>query len=121
MIPLRFRILTSAIAKYATHGGAVRDDWPEGRAGHLGFLNGEAINLSAGGIGFKSREKLAIGDQLDIYLTVPPSFTGRSFEQVRCKVHIVHVDPQVDVRGLIGFGAVVDKFEAVAVAQFSFS
>ena len=114
MIPVRFRILANSRADLAIAGSRSRRDWPEGTAGHFGTLDGEAVNLSVGGIGFKSREKVAVGDCLEMYLTIPPSITGRSFEHFRCKAHVVHVENQTDVRGLTGVGAVVDLFEAIA-------
>ena len=122
MIPVRFRILANSRADLALAGSRIRQDWPEGTAGHFGTLDGEAINLSAGGIGFKSREKVAIGDRLEMYLTVPPSITGRNFEHVHCKARVVRVDGRADLRGLTGVGAVVDMFEAVAalVSQVRF-
>ena len=124
MIPVRFQILANSYVGVAVAGAGVGNsqDWPEGTAGHFGSLDGEAINLSASGIGFKSRAKLEIGDRLEMYLTVPPSITGRSFEHMRCKAHIVRVDAKTDVRGLTSVGAVVEAFEPVAsiVSQVRF-
>jgi hypothetical protein len=121
VIPLRFRILANVYASAGNSSVSSLEDWPRESAGHFGLLDGEAINLSERGIGFKSREKLRVGDQVDLYLTIPRSLTGRSAEQVCCKARVVHVDPQQDLRGLRGFGAVVDRFEAVAAAAQSWA
>ena len=129
MIPIRFRILPNVNADvYAdVHVGvnstvsgtivASQDDSPRLNARHLGMLDGEAVNLSERGIGFKSREKLGVGDEIDVHLTIPQSLSGRISEKVCCKARVVHVDRQIDVRGLSGFGAVVDRFEAVALVH----
>ena len=116
MIPLRFRILTNARVEYATAGGRARNDWPVGTAGHFGELHGEAVNLSAGGIGFKSRQKLFVGDQLEMYLSIPPALPGGNFQNVCCKAIVVRVEDQTDVRGLTAAGAIVDRFASMAVA-----
>ena len=65
---------TNARVEYVTAGGS-RNDWPV--FGHFGVLPpGES---SAGGIGFKSRQKLAVGDQLEIDLSIPPALPGGNF------------------------------------------
>lgn len=133
IIPIRFRILPNVnvdlhadvhanvhVSTHATAGGTIvasQDDLPRLNARHLGMLDGEAVNLSERGIGFKSREKLGVGDEIDVHLTIPRSLSGRSTEKVCCKARVVHVDRQLDVRGLRSFGAVVDRFEAVALAH----
>jgi len=117
MIPLRFRILANVCVAVGKASPGESEDSPRASAGYFGMLDGEAINLSERGIGFKSREKLRVGDHVDLYLTIPRTLTGRGSEQVCCKARVVHVDSQVDLRGLRGFGAVVDRFEAIAAAQ----
>jgi len=122
MIPLRFRILANARVDFAMAGPRAPQDWRRETAGHFGPLDGEVVNLSAGGIGFKSREKLAVGDRIEMYLTIPPSITGKNFEHTHCKAHVVRVEDHTDVRGLNGVGAVIDLSEGVAalVAQVRF-
>lgn len=133
VIPIQFRILANvnsdihadihADVHVGAHGAvsgtlvACQDDQPRLNASHLGMLDGEAVNLSERGIGFKSREKLGVGDEIDVHLTIPRSLSGRSTEKVCCKARVVHVDRQIDVRGLRSFGAVVERFEAVALAH----
>ena len=104
-------------------GPRARQDWRRETAGHFGPLDGEVINLSAGGIGFKSREKLAVGDRIEMYLTIPPSITGKNFEHTHCKAHVVRVEDQADVRGTERQSAPLSKYlRAVAalVAQVRF-
>jgi hypothetical protein len=117
MVPLRFRILANAPADYAVAGGRRRDDFLEGTAGHFGPLHGEVVNLSAGGIGFKSRQKLVVGDRLEIYLSIPPALPGGNFQDVCCEAMIIRVDDRTDVRGLTGVGAIVDLFASTAATQ----
>ncbi len=46
--------------------------------------DGETVNLSERGIYFTSREKVNIGEPLEIFFTLPTELTGRSPEQVCC-------------------------------------
>ena len=89
-------------------------------AGHFGDFHGEAINLSERGIGFKSREKLCVGDQVDLYLTIP-RVNRQEFRAGLLQGACGACGSETDLRGLSGFGAVVDRFEAVAAAAQSWA
>lgn len=108
-VPLRFRIVSNGTAdpeKRAARGSAYHES-----------QEGEAINLSERGIGFRSRERVRVGEPLELYFTLPRELTGRSPEQVRCCARVVHVEPRADQQGKIGVGAIVERFEPVAAVR----
>ena len=80
-------------------------------------LEGEALNISERGIYFTSREKLHVGEPLEMYFTLPRELTGRGPELVHCSARVVHVDEAADPRGARGIGATVERFEPVVVAR----
>jgi len=80
-------------------------------------FEGHALNLSERGVYFTSREKLTVGEPIEIYLTLPRELTGRSPEPVRCSARVVHVEDRHDQRGMKGIGAIVDRFEAVVARR----
>lgn len=104
-VPLRFRIVATASAdtqKRIAKTSAYHES-----------QEGEAINLSERGIGFRSTQKVSVGEPLEIFFTLPRELTGRSPEQVRCSARVVHVEPRADQQGRIGVGAIVDRFEPI--------
>jgi hypothetical protein len=80
-------------------------------------FEGKALNLSERGLYFTAREKLSIGEPLEIYLTIPRELTGRSPEPVRCRARVVHVDEIYPQQGVKGVGAIVDRYETVAMSR----
>lgn len=80
-------------------------------------MDGEVLNLSERGVYFTSRAKLSVGQPLELFLTLPRELTGRTPEQVRCSARVVHVENRSDLGGIVGVGAIVDRFEAVAAMQ----
>lgn len=117
-IPVRFRILANGSSR-----AAERVEEGSSRVATMaatkveakpGIHEGEAVNLSERGICFKSREALAVGTSLEIYLKLPRELTGRREEEVRCSALIVHVDSQMDVLGKKAIGASIERFEPVA-------
>jgi hypothetical protein len=75
--------------------------------------NGETVNLSERGMYFTSREKVSIGEPLEIFFTLPTELTGRSPEQVCCRARVVHVDKLGEREELTGVGAAIERFERV--------
>jgi hypothetical protein len=75
--------------------------------------NGETVNLSERGIYFTSREKVSLGESLEIFFTLPTELTGRSPEQVSCRARVVHVDRPETRDGLTGVGAAIERFERI--------
>jgi hypothetical protein len=114
-LPLRFRIRDNGKGEQSkelttqSSGGAVTSV-------RNNIFEGVALNLSERGIYFKSREKLAVGQPLEVYFTLPPELTGRNPEAVRCNARVVHVEARPDQNGLTEVGAAVERFETVATA-----
>lgn len=52
---------------------------------------GEAVNLSKRGIGFKTRHSLSVGESVEIFFTLPTELTGRVIKDVKCNATVVHV------------------------------
>jgi len=78
---------------------------------------GEIVNLSERGIGFKTRQNLSVGETVEIFFTLPTALTGRAPEDVRCNARVVRVDENADARGMIAIGAAIDRFERTSVAR----
>jgi hypothetical protein len=79
---------------------------------------GEIVNLSERGIGFRTRQNLNVGETtVEIFFTLPTALTGRAPEDVRCNARVVRVDKNADVRGTIALGAAIDRFERTSVAR----
>jgi hypothetical protein len=78
---------------------------------------GEIVNLSQRGIGFRTRQNLNVGETVEIFFTLPTALTGRAPEDVRCNARVVRVDKNADVRGMIAIGAAIDRFERTSVAR----
>jgi len=108
-VPLRFRIVTN--------GSADNEKRVARATAYHESLEGEAINLSERGIGFRSRQRVSVGEPLELYFTLPRELTGRSPEQVRCSARVVHVEPRADQQGKFGVGAIVERFELVAALR----
>jgi len=118
VVPVRFRILshekshhTEEYAEGAARVATMRVRKADTKAR---VLEGEAVNLSERGICILSHEDLAVGDILEVYLTLPWELTGRRTEELRCKASVVHVDSKADLHGKRAIGASIERFEAVA-------
>jgi PilZ domain len=113
VVPLRFRVMTRG---HRPNENAVSThEMRAARASaRIGTMEGESVNLSERGIYFKSRERVSIGEPLEMYLTIPRELTGRGAEDVRCRAFVVHVEAQRDTRGMRGVGAAVERFEPVS-------
>jgi len=58
-----------------------------------------------------------VGEPLEMYFTIPRELTGRTTEHVRCTARVVHVEPRADNQGMLGVGAVVERFEPMSAAH----
>ena len=92
-VPLRFRVLA------------------DGQGPVAATFEGQAFNLSEHGVYFRSRDRVRVGQRLEMYFTLPRELTGRAPEQVRCTARVVHVEEETDQRGTTGVGAFVERFE----------
>jgi PilZ domain len=117
LVPLRFRVVTNGhnaqdeefAVSYGMRGSTV--------FAKAFLMEGEALNLSERGVYFTSREKLHVGEPLEMFFTLPRELTGRGPEQVRCSARVVHVEDHTDARGARGIGATVERFESMAVPR----
>jgi hypothetical protein len=87
---------------------------------HTAAFEGQVLNLSERGIYFLTTERLGVGEPLEMFFTLPRDLTGRGPEAVHCSVRVVHVEECSDQGGLMGIGAVVERFEpAIAPRDWS--
>lgn len=117
-VPLRFRILSNGNgnAAHAELEGPAEPPRPKVSSYSPSF-EGKALNLSERGLFFTAREDLSVGAPLEIYLTIPRELTGRGPEPVRCKARVVHVNDLYRQQGVKGVGAIVDRYETVAMSR----
>ena len=113
VVPLRFRVVTNGRNAEAEHSAGSYGLRESKALADAILMDGEALNLSERGVYFTSRERLQVGEPLEMYFTLPRELTGRGPEQVRCSARVVHVDDRTDPRGARGIGATVDRFEPV--------
>jgi hypothetical protein len=108
-VPLRFRVAKGVDSSAREAGASARTPF--------GTIEGESVNLSERGIYFRSRQRVNVGEPLEMYFTIPRELTGRGAEQVRCSARVVRVEPQADRQGLVGVGAAVERFEPMSSAR----
>lgn len=110
-VPLRFRVVADGQDASAGEFAASFAERPTKPSLHAATCEGEACNLSERGVYFRSRERVNVGERLEMYFTLPRELTGRAPEQVRCSARVVHVEESADQRGTTGIGAFVERFE----------
>jgi len=116
-VPLRFRILTNGNGSQMQGAARPEELLAHKVSSYSPSYEGKALNLSERGLYFTAREKLSIGAPLEIYLTIPRELTGRGPEPVRCRARVVHVDEIYPQQGVKGVGAIVDRYETVAMSR----
>jgi len=118
-IPVRYNVVSE---QYAMVGVANAATAPaRAKANMLTTIplpqEGEIVNLSERGIGFRTRQNLNLGETVEIFFTLLTALTGRAPEDVHCNARVVRVDKNADVRGMIAMGAAIDRSERTAVAR----
>jgi len=73
----------------------------------------EALNVSRGGFFFASSAPLQVGMPIEATLRMPAEVTGNTAQEMRCTARVVHVRNEPYGDGRIGFGAEIEKFQAV--------
>ena len=73
----------------------------------------EALNISRGGFFFASSAPLQVGMPLEATVRMPAEVTGSTAQEMRCTARVVHVRNEPYGDGRIGFGAEIEKFEAI--------
>ena len=116
VIPVRFRIIKNGTKPSDASVRPTESARGPLTHAHNGTLDGETVNLSERGIYFISAEKVKVGEELEIYFTLPLEVTGRRSEKVRCHARVVHAEP-LDQEGLMGAGAIVQRFEPVSAPR----
>jgi PilZ domain len=114
LVPIRFRIVGNGhdhpetTARFTHFGG--------GPATHarFGMAEGQVQNLSERGVYFICREKLGVGEEVELFFTLPAELTGRTPESVRCSARIVYAQPLERNAELTGAGVFVNRFEPLA-------
>ena len=113
-IPVRFNVITE---QYAMVGAAPA----RANAKILTTIplpqQGEIVNLSERGIGFKTKQNLSVGESVEIFFTLPTALTGRAPEDVRCNARVVRVDKNADIHGMMAIGAAIDRFERTSITR----
>ena len=115
IVPLRFRVLTDPALPWEALTASHESSGLKGSI-YSATLRGEAVNLSERGVYFTSKEKLSVGELLEMYFTLPRELTGRGPEQVRCSARVVHVEDRADL-GALGIGAIVERFEPIVTSH----
>jgi hypothetical protein len=92
-IPVRFNVISE---QYAMVGAASASSGPARASAKTLMtiplpLQGEIVNLSERGIGFKTKQNLSVGESVEIFFTLPTALTGRAPEDVRCNARVVRV------------------------------
>ena len=77
----------------------------------------EALNISRGGFFFASSAPLQVGMPLEATVRMPAEVTGSSAQEMRCTARVVHVRNEPYGDGRIGFGAEIEKFEAIPAQE----
>jgi hypothetical protein len=116
---VRFNVITE---QYAMVGAASAGSGPaRANAKILTTIplpqQGEIVNLSERGIGFKTKQNLSVGESVEIFFTLPTALTGRAPEDVRCNARVVRVDKNADIHGMMAIGAAIDRFERTSITR----
>jgi hypothetical protein len=77
----------------------------------------EALNISRGGFFFASSAPLQVGMPIEATLRMPAEVTGTEAQEMRCTARVVHVKNEAYGDGRIGFGAEIEKFQAVPATE----
>ena len=77
----------------------------------------EALNISRGGFFFASSAPLQVGMPLEATVRMPAEVTGSTAQEMRCTARVVHVRNEPYGDGRIGFGAEIEKFEAIPLHE----
>jgi len=116
-MPIRFMVLSEELAlagNFQSHSVQTMSEPESGFAQPMVPHEGETVDLSERGIGFKSQQAICLGQSIELFFTLPTELTGRVPEDVRCTAKVVHVDDRRDPRGFTCVGATIERFERLA-------
>ena len=83
LVPLRFRVLDNGNGHNDTVIRLTDYAAGAGTHAHFGMAEGQAQNLSERGVYFVSRQPVTVGEEVELFLTIPAELTGRADESVR--------------------------------------
>jgi len=116
-IPVRINVITEQYAMVGSTGAATVP--AQANAKLLSTIalpqQDEIINLSERGIGFKARQSLNIGENVEICFALPTALTAP--EDVRCSARVVRVEKDRETNGTMAIGATIDRLERTAVTR----
>lgn len=115
-MPIRFLVYSEEFAlagASADHSVAARNTQP-GMAKAMVAHEGETVDLSERGVGFRSQQAVSLGQSIELFFTLPTELTGRIPEEVRCTADVVYVDKRRDNQGCTCVGAAIERFERIA-------
>ena len=113
-VPLRFRVIETRRPSGAPSQGTPPSMPDAATQSNFGMLEGQAQNLSERGLYFVCSEKVDVGQEVEMFFTIPAELTGRGPEDVQCRARIVHAEPLERDRDLTGAGVVVRSMLMVA-------
>ncbi len=113
LVPLRFRVVEGSNGNGDTDVRSTTDMTGPSTYAHFGMSDGQAQNLSERGVYFVSRQRLVVGEEVELFLTIPPELTGRAAESVRCKGCVVYAQPLKQQPELTGVGVSIRYFEPI--------
>lgn len=118
-IPVRFNVITEQFAMVGEAGAAAVPAHANAKLLSTIALpqHGEIVNLSERGIGFKTRQNLNVGENVEIFFTLPTALTARAPEDVRCSARVVRVEKDQESDGMMAIGAAIDRLERTAVTR----
>jgi hypothetical protein len=108
-MPVQVRVRTEVFAPAPSHRAHARGEQIAPTVAP-DLRHGETINISELGIYFKSKERIAFGEELEMSFRLPSELTGRGPEKVRCSGRVVHVDASIDGKGASGIGVAIGRF-----------
>lgn len=108
-LPVRFRVRTDIFAPEPQERADARGERATAAIAR-GILDGETVNISTVGIYFKSSDRIAFGEELEMSFSLPGELTGRTAEDVRCEARVVHVNASIDGKGATGIGVAIGRF-----------
>ena len=75
----------------------------------------ESINLSRRGMCVSTDSPLALGTQVEVFMTMPSEISGSPAAEVRCIARVVHI--QKGWSGRTSIGLYVERYETMSVSE----
>jgi hypothetical protein len=122
LLPIRFMVLSEEFTlagrfRDGTAAGAGARNLQLGTAQAMIPHEGQTVDLSERGIGFKSQQAVRPGQSIELFFTLPTALPGRIPEDVRCTATVVHADDRRDPDGVMCIGAAIQRFERAATPR----